>query len=443
MNIFTVNKILKYFALLLIFQSFLFAQTSWIQQPSGTNEKLNEILFLNVSTGFAAGNGGVILKTTNSGANWVNVYSVNIYDVNTFYFLNPTTGWAYICSNISDSTFLLKTVNSGAAWSKSYIDISGSPQNAAEIKFLNENTGYLVNSVNVNKTTNSGSNWYEINAGVSAPTCLHFLSESTGWVGGFQTSLYKTINAGNNWIQQFENLPNTFSKEIIFLNNTTGFYATDYYIYRSTNGGDNWNESFSYDNNYPVTMFFLNVNTGWCISTIADNTYRNVILRTDNSGLNWGIHELGLGNRRFNGVFFTSQNTGWIVGDSGYIFRSTNGGMPIGIQQLGTIVPNGYSLSQNYPNPFNPVTNIQFSIPLLRGVDAGGGQLVTPKREGVLTKLIVFDAIGKEVQILVNEELNPGQYQVDFNGANYPSGIYYYRLTADDFTETRKMVLVK
>jgi len=76
-------------------------------------------------------------------------------------------------------------------------------------------------------------------------------------------------------------------------------------------------------------------------------------------------------------------------------------------------------------------------------VDAGGGQLVTPKREGVLTKLIVFDAIGKEVQILVNEELNPGQYQVDFNGANYPSGIYYYRLTADDFTETRKMVLVK
>jgi len=87
--------------------------------------------------------------------------------------------------------------------------------------------------------------------------------------------------------------------------------------------------------------------------------------------------------------------------------------------------------------------NIAFDIPLLRGVDAGGGQLVTPKREGVLIRLIVFDIMGREVEVLVNEQLSPGQYHAYWNASNYPSGVYYYKITAGDFTETRKMVLVK
>lgn len=97
-----------------------------------------------------------------------------------------------------------------------------------------------------------------------------------------------------------------------------------------------------------------------------------------------------------------------------------------GIQQNHNKVPDRYLLSQNYPNPFNPVTNIKFEI---------------PKSEFVNIK--VFDIVGKEVKELVNQNLSPGEYKVDFNGSEIESGIYFYRINAGEFAETRKMMLVK
>jgi hypothetical protein len=108
--------------------------------------------------------------------------------------------------------------------------------------------------------------------------------------------------------------------------------------------------------------------------------------------------------------------------------------IPIGIQPISTEIPQTFALFQNYPNPFNPATKIRFNIPLLRGVDAEG-------RRGVL--LNIYDALGREIEILVNEELNPGTYEVEWNAEKYSSGIYFYRLTSGDFSQTRKLVLVK
>jgi hypothetical protein len=101
-------------------------------------------------------------------------------------------------------------------------------------------------------------------------------------------------------------------------------------------------------------------------------------------------------------------------------------GQTIGVQNSGEIVPSKYSLSQNYPNPFNPITNVKFSI-----VNSG------------TVKIIVYDIMGKEVQSLVNEKLSAGTYEIAFDGSNLNSGIYFYTLTAGDYTETKKMVLVK
>jgi beta-propeller uncharacterized protein DUF5122 len=102
------------------------------------------------------------------------------------------------------------------------------------------------------------------------------------------------------------------------------------------------------------------------------------------------------------------------------------------IQPVSQEIPNIFSLSQNYPNPFNPSAKIKFSIPMdsrLRGNDN--------------VVLRIFDGLGREVQMLINEPLQPGNYEVEWDGANYPSGVYYYRLIAGDYSETKKMVLVK
>ncbi|MBZ0202607.1 MAG: T9SS type A sorting domain-containing protein, partial [Ignavibacteria bacterium] len=108
---------------------------------------------------------------------------------------------------------------------------------------------------------------------------------------------------------------------------------------------------------------------------------------------------------------------------------------PTGIVQTNEI-PSEFSLSQNYPNPFNPSTTIVFQIPLSRGVSASGGL-------GVLTSLIVYDILGKEVKVLLNQQLQPGNYNISFDGSNLASGLYFYRLTAGEFTDTKRMLLIK
>lgn len=91
-----------------------------------------------------------------------------------------------------------------------------------------------------------------------------------------------------------------------------------------------------------------------------------------------------------------------------------------------TLAPSSYSLNQNYPNPFNPETNISFSVPV----------------EG-LVKLKVFDITGREVAVLVNEIRTPGSYNVLFNGATLSSGVYFYRIEAGSFVETKRMLMLK
>jgi len=102
-----------------------------------------------------------------------------------------------------------------------------------------------------------------------------------------------------------------------------------------------------------------------------------------------------------------------------------------GIQQIGSEIPEDFSLSQNYPNPFNPITKIKFNV------KAKG------RSEKAKINLIIFDLLGKEVARLVNGELAPGTYEVDFDASNLPSGVYFYKLVSGEFSDSKRMVLVK
>ncbi len=98
-----------------------------------------------------------------------------------------------------------------------------------------------------------------------------------------------------------------------------------------------------------------------------------------------------------------------------------------GIHPISGEIPNSFSLKQNYPNPFNPTTNINFGLP----------------KQSVVT-LKVYDMLGREVATLVNgESLNAGNYNYDFNASNIPSGIYFYKISTSDFSDVKKMILIK
>lgn len=100
--------------------------------------------------------------------------------------------------------------------------------------------------------------------------------------------------------------------------------------------------------------------------------------------------------------------------------------VPTGIQQVNGNIPNEFMLYQNYPNPFNPSTNIRFDI---------------PKDSDV--KLTLYDMLGREVKILADEYKNSGSYELNFDASALSSGMYFYKLTAGNFTEIKKMILVK
>ena len=99
---------------------------------------------------------------------------------------------------------------------------------------------------------------------------------------------------------------------------------------------------------------------------------------------------------------------------------------PVGINPVGSEVPKEFKLSQNYPNPFNPSTKIKFAVPNESNV-----------------KISVYDITGRFIATLVNENLKPANYEINFNASAYSSGVYFYKIETNNFADTKKMVLVK
>ncbi|HEY5535593.1 MAG TPA: T9SS type A sorting domain-containing protein [Ignavibacteria bacterium] len=143
-------------------------------------------------------------------------------------------------------------------------------------------------------------------------------------------------------------------------------------------------------------------------------------------------YSYGYGIGIFGTFEFSSFGSGgdWLVGAyiNGVLYGDT---LLTGIEKLNELIPEKYSLYQNYPNPFNPTTTIRFEVPLSKGGLKG------------VVSLKIFDILGKEVATLVNEQLTPGTYEDDWNASQFPSGIYFYKLTAGNFSETKKLILLK
>ena len=176
---------------------------------------------------------------------------------------------------------------------------------------------------------------------------------------------------------------------------------------------------------------------------VTGGTYNNSDISTvkyNSSGIfKWETIYNGTGNGADRGITVGLDNSGNVY-VSGNSFGGSTGNdivtikysqVPIGINNISEQVPEGFSLSQNYPNPFNPSTKIRFEIK----TEKNGGS------SGV--RLIVYDTQGREVAELLNGNLSPGTYEVSFEAVNLSSGIYFYKLEADGFSDTKKMMLIR
>lgn len=188
-------------------------------------------------------------------------------------------------------------------------------------------------------------------------------------------------------------------------------------ISKTTNSGLTWFRQNSETNNDLYSICFIDENIGW----ICGN---GVILKTVNAGTVWK-KDLEISSVILRSIFFIDQYTGWSVGNGGLILKTTTGGSTW-ILHSKNIIPDEYSLWQNYPNPFNPVTKIKFDI-----------------QKSEYTTLKIFDIAGKEIAVLVNEFLSPGSYETIWNADNFPSGIYFAKIQAGNYSQIIKMTLLK
>ena len=377
-----------------------------------TKENLNSVNFSN-NTGIACGNHGVILRSVNSGINWnmmtlnsgLNYTDVQLTDNNT----------GFICGGNGGSTgIVLKTTNTGFSWQPVYQNDS-SHFNA--MHFINSQTGWITGRYGIIlKTTNSGNNWLRFRPNQISGSRIFFINENTGFI--VKSSLFKTTDGGINWFNSI----NINVGDVQFLGQTGYITTPNTLIYKTTNEGLNWTAYYT-ENSVSGPFYFINPQTGWICGG-------GTIRKTTNGGINWNLQTGTALPLNVLSIYFNSENSGWAAGTYGGIARTTNGG--IGITTISSQIPSSYNLYQNYPNPFNPSTKIKFNIPLSRGVSEG---------RGVLLK--IYDVLGKEITVLVNEQLKPGTYEVEWNAENFPSGVYFYSLITNEFTQTRKLVVLK
>ncbi len=310
------------------------------------------------------------------------------------------------------------------------------------------------------RSTNSGVNWSSevrltndtvASADVSIASFgqnIHLAWESG--TGNSEIYYKNSTNGGLNWSSDIRMTNDPFSSNqpsiAVSGQNINLFWADsrdgnrEIYFKRSTDGGTNWSSDArltnAANNSLEPNAIAFGQQVGFVWADFRLNNYKIYYKVTSNGGVNWSADLL----------LSTVSNTGSAtnpsidISDSAahVIWEDTRDGnpeiyykknifsFPVGITPVNSEMPSEFSLSQNYPNPFNPETAITFAL---------------PREEFV--KLTVYDLAGKEVKILVNQILQPGSHSFNFDAGELASGMYFYNLTAGEFSETKKMILIK
>ncbi len=289
--------------------------------------------------------------------------------------------------------------------------------------------------------------------GTDAAGNVYVGGTSRGLMTNFDIAVVKYNSPGiQQWVSRYNSLSNGYDGANCFFVDPAGNSYAGGGVAATTNNQDaavvkfsssgslHWLASYNgpsnnYDQAYALKLDNIG-NVYISGSTTLSNTSTDILTaRFSSSGLlQWAkTYDNGLNEDDFS--FCMSLDGFNNVFTSGYVMRSASGfydiatikySQVVSIAPVSSEIPNSYSLSQNYPNPFNPVTSISFNIPVEEHV-----------------KLTIYDILGNEISVSVNESLAAGTYNVEFGSAELPSGVYFYKLSSGQFTDVKKMILVK
>ena len=370
----------------------------WVRLEALPYSKISKVV--NYYDNYILVGGDNVYKSTDLGETWSVYYNADIKGINA---LDVSGGIIYIGNNFNN----VYSANEGYTWRNtkltkyvySFYDyysklLAGTESNGCYYKLYNDSV--WVQSTGI---------WEDV-------LCINGISGNI--LAGTSQGIYYTFNGGENWIKS--NAADIPFNEIIN-NNSAWFAGSDFMgVWKTTDYGFEWVQTTLNTMSVKALSSFNN--------NIFAGTYQYGFYLSTNNGLKWIQRNDGMGNATINSLAISRD----------YIYAATEnvGLWRRPLSELGgasSPVHSGYSLfdlQQNYPNPFNPGTKITFSISAEARI-----------------KLTVYDASGKEVEKLFDKVFQPGHYSIPWNASKYPSGVYFYKLSSDNISVTKRMVYVR
>lgn len=350
----------------------------------------------------------------------------------------------YVCNPIG----VYKTSNNGQSWEFLTANLNVQLPNLQKIYLSSNGTIYSTgHNVGIIRSTDKGNTWdnvlmsdenHPINR-TYAPITNFICIDDTAFVCIYNSGIWVSTDNGTTWDKFTKNLADSVFNNILYLSSTNILVSTETFsndkVYQTKDFGNSWTEYSGYQFNEGHTLHFLDKDSNnFFVSVEGHRFFRNNIVFSDNNGASWktlfsgesdmfDIYDIKLDSDGY--IFlFGYRNHPYF----GVVFRRSAHTIyeQITDVDVDTQIPTKYSLSQNYPNPFNPVTTIKYSVP-----------------ENSFVTLKVHDILGREITTLVNEEKYAGNYSVTFDGSGLSSGIYFYTIKTNKYSNTKKLVLMK
>jgi len=405
---------------------------TWVLKQSGTGNIGNGFCLhpFNKNTIFIA-MGNRVYRSLDRGDTWSQVATISPGSrAHTFFISQVDTN--YMIASMDESAGrVVRSTNYGQTWSVVWgpgaLTSYGMPMqldwNTPNLVYLNPDNSQLL------KSSDFGLNWNFASAQVfRSPDEIEIPFESPnviyigdGITGVGNAELFRTTNAGLNWVL----IHSVSGSEIPMigissLDNNLAYHScwSSGGIWKTTDRWNTYQQVASTTNAWAVDIAKDDP------TTVAYGVYASQVYISTNSGISFV--QTNTGSSPEAGMYFYDKGNLLSQKGGGVYKLSVNYSVPLAVRIVSSRVPDEFSLLQNYPNPFNSQTKFKIMLP-----------------EIVSVRVVVYDITGREMAVLVNQQLKPGTYEIGFNAASYPSGVYLYRLIAGDYSETRKMILAK
>jgi photosystem II stability/assembly factor-like uncharacterized protein len=354
-----------------------------------------------------------------------------------FDFLDSLTGWA------TGHSSLMKTTDGGRSWTT--VTLEPNTESVRGVQFCNQSLGVVFevrengsNYASLLVTSNGGTTWTKrtitMREFVTSWLKMKFTDPEHLWFAN-QQGLWLSRDTARTW-QMFDSVT-AFDSGFDMADSLRGFCDDGHYALGFTSdGGRTWTRTEKPFPNQTMDIEIVDPRVSWIPHALLAG-YDGVLFDYE---YGFGIREMPTYTvdllRRISIVRTGNIADVWVLGSKFQILH--NSYMITDVPPAVSEVPSEFRLEQNYPNPFNPTTTIRFTVGGVEGRAVGRQQSAVSQ-----TRLVVYDLLGREVATLLDGQKEAGRYEVTFDGTGLASGVYVCRLSAGEYVESKKMLLIR